>query len=56
MGCNKQQLIKLNSGEMVMRGCMIFQAQGDADMDSTKSVVNSVQEYSTKLIGKETDL
>lgn len=56
MGCNKQQLIKLNSGEIVMRGCMFFQAQSGADLDSTKSAVNSVQEYSTKLTGKETDL
>ncbi|KAJ8880605.1 hypothetical protein PR048_017075 [Dryococelus australis] len=42
MGCNKQQIIKLISEEMLMRGSMVFQAEAGADVDITKSTVNSL--------------
>ena len=56
LGSNKQQLIKLISEEMVLRGCTVFQAEGDAHVYITKAAVNSAQEHSTTLIGEDTDL
>ncbi|KAJ8893546.1 hypothetical protein PR048_006144 [Dryococelus australis] len=56
MGRDKQQLIKLISQEMVMRGCKAFQAEGDTDVHITKAAVNSAQGNSTILIGEDTDL
>lgn len=41
---------------MVMSGCMVFQAQGGADVDITMTAVNSAQEYSIMLIEKDTNL
>ena len=37
-------------------GCMIIQAEGDADVDIAKAAVNIANAHSTTLIVEDTDL
>ena len=55
-GSNKRQLIILISDELRKVGCMVIQAEGDADVDIAKAAANTAYSYSTTLIGEDTDL
>lgn len=49
---NKQRLINL-IGKIGQKGCAVFNAERDADVDIVRSAVDA---YSTTLIGEDTDL
>ncbi|KAG1659992.1 Ester hydrolase C11orf54 [Nymphon striatum] len=55
-GSNKQHLISLISDELERVGCTVTQAEGDADVDITKTAVNIANVHSTTLIGEDTNL
>ena len=55
-GTNKHHLISLISEELRQMGCVVIQADGDADVDITMAAVNAASTHSTTLIGEDTDL